>query len=400
MSLAGLWTRERVVGYAAILAVGYLALVVMLNLMAEQQVRDRIGVLATDYTGFHSGALALAEGPAEAVFDAERLTAAQHRALESRYGTDLSPEQRDSVKLFHWRYPPPIFFLVRPLAELPAVPGYYLWGFALLVPLLLAAPRIVPGAAGVALTLAMPATFLNFMFGQNGALTAGLIGLGLVLAERRPLLAGVAVGLLCYKPQFAILFPLVFLVGGNGRAFAAAALTVAAVVALSVAVFGVAPWLAFLDSVSRTSGHLEEGNVAWTMMPTTFAALRLWLAAEAAHAGQAVVSLAAGAVAVWLWITSRRDPERKAARNAAFCLATLLAVPFAFLYDLAILTPALLWLGRDLVDRGACRWEWLVVVVTALLPFYAGVVAKFTGIQVSPAVIAACLALTARRTIR
>lgn len=400
MSLAGLWTRERVVGYAVILALGYLALVVLLNLMADQQVRDRIGVLATDYTGFHSGALVLAEGPAEAVFDGERLATAQRRALVSRYGSDLSAEQHDSVSLFHWRYPPPIFFLVRPLAEVPAVPGYYLWGFALLAPLLLSATRIVPGAVGVALALAMPATFLNFMFGQNGALTAGLIGLGLALADRRPLLAGVAVGLLCYKPQFAVLFPLVFLAGGNGRAFLAATVTVAAVVGLSVAVYGVAPWLAFLHSISRSSGHLEEGNVAWTMMPTTFAALRLWLPAGAAHAGQAVVSLAAGSVAVWLWGAGRRDPQQKATRNAAFCLATLLVVPFAFLYDLAILTPALLWLGRDFVDRGARRGEWSLLVLTALLPFYAGVVAKFTGVQVSPAVIAASLALTARRSLR
>ncbi len=400
MTPGRLWTRERVVGYAAILAVGYLALVVLLNVMAQQQVRDRIGVLATDYTGFHSGALVLAEGPAEAVFDTGRLTAAQHRALESRYGSDLSAEQRDSVKLFYWRYPPPIFFLVRPLAELPAVPGYILWGMVLLAPLVLAATRIVPGAAGIALALAMPATFVNFMFGQNGALTAGLIALGLVLAERRPVLAGVAVGLLCYKPQFAVLFPLVFLVGGHLRAFAAAALTVVAGVGLSAAVFGIAPWLAFFDSVSRTSGHLEEGNVAWTMMPTAFAALRLWLPAAAAHAGQAMVSVAAVATVVWIWRRSRGEPERTAVRNAAVCLATLLAVPFAFLYDLAILTPALLWLGRDLVDRGAARWEWLVVVMTGLLPFYAGVVAKFTGCQLSPVVIAACLALTARRTIR
>jgi hypothetical protein len=396
--VAGFWTRDRVVAYAAILAVGYLLMVALLNLMADRQARDGLAVLATDYVGFHSGALALKQGPPESVFDTARLTEAQHRALESRYGGDLTPEQRDAVRLFYWRYPPPIFFLVRPLAELPAQLGYYLWGFALLAPLVLAGGRIVPGAAGLVLTLAMPATFLNFMYGQNGALTAGLIGLGLTLSQRRPVLAGVAVGLLCYKPQFAALFPLVFLISGNWRAFAAAALTVAAVVGLSVTMFGVAPWLAFLDSLSRTSGHLEEGNVAWTVMPTTFAGLRMWLPAGAAHAGQAVVSVAAVATVAWLWLRGRTRADGQAGRYAAVCLATLLIQPFAFLYDLAILTPALLWLGRDLVERGGRPAEWLMLSAAALLPFYAGVVAKLTNFQIGPAVVAGCLILAVRRT--
>lgn len=400
MSLARLLTRERVVAYAGMLAVGYLLLVIALNVMADRQVRDRTGMLATDYTGFHSGAIVLAEEPAVNVFDAERLMAAQKRALESRYGADLTAEQRDSAKLFYWRYPPPIFFLVRPLAEVPALVGYYLWGFALLVPLLLAATRIVPGPAGVALALAMPATFLNFMFGQNGALTAGLIGLGLALAERRPWLAGVAIGLLCYKPQFGVLFPVALLAAGSWRAVASAALTVAAVAGLSAAVFGVEPWLAFLASASRTGGHLAEGNVAWTVMPTTFAALRLWLPPAFAHAGQGLVSLGAAAVVAWMWYRSRQGGVPAAPRNAAFCLATVLAVPFAFLYDLAILTPALLWLGRDFTGRGARPWEWLVLTATGLLPFYTGVVAKFTGCQLAPAVAAACLAVAVRRTVR
>lgn len=403
VTLAGLMTRRRVTAYAGMLAAGYLLLVIGLNVMAQQQVRDGTGVLATDYTGFHSGALVLREGPPEAVFDTGRLTAAQGRALEMRYGPDLTAAQRDSVRLFYWRYPPPIFFLVRPLAELPALVGYFLWGSVLLLPLLLAARMIVPGNAGIALALAMPATFINFMYGQNGALTAGLIGLGLALSERRPWLAGVAVGLLVYKPQFGALFPIIFLAAGNGRAFASAGLTVVAVAAASAAAFGIEPWLAFLDSTARTSGHLAEGNVAWTVMPTPFAALRLAGPADLARAGQVAASLGAAAVVGWLWLRSRHrteQPGQTAARYAAVCLATLLAVPFAFLYDLAILTPALLWLGRDLAGRGARPWEWLVLAATALLPFYAGVAAKFTGCQMAPLMMTACLALAVRRAVR
>lgn len=394
MSLAALLTRQRVTAYALLLALGYLVLVVMLNLMAEQQVRDRVGVLATDYTGFHAGALVLAEGPPAAVFDIARLTAAQGRALDSRYGADLAPEQRDKARLFHWRYPPPIFFLVRPLAELPAVVGYYLWGFALLAPLLLAAWLIQPGALGPALALAMPATFVTFMFGQNGALTAGLIGLGLVLAERRPWAAGLAIGLLCYKPQFGLLLPFVLLAAGRWRVMASAAATVAAVVLASILVFGVEPWLAFLESMGRSGGHLAEGDVAWTVMPTPFAMLRLWLPADAAMAGQMAASVVTVAAVAWIW---RRREAAAAPRKAAVCLGALLAVPFAFVYDLAIVTPALLWLGQDLHQRGGRPWQWLLLVAVALLPFYAGGLAKVTGVQTAPLVLAAALAMTIGR---
>lgn len=394
MTLAALLTRQRLTAYSLLLAVGYLALVVLLNLMAEQQVRDRVGVLATDYTGFHAGALVLAEGPPAAVFDSSRLAAAQGRALESRYGPDLTPEQRDGIRLFHWRYPPPIFFVVRPLAEVPAIAGYYLWGFALLLPLVLAARQILPGGLGPALALAMPATFVTFMFGQNGALTAGLIGLGLALAERRPWLAGLAIGLLVYKPQFGLLFPFVLLAAGRWQVMASAAATVAAVVLASLLAFGVEPWAAFLDSMGRSGGHLAEGDVAWTVMPTPFAMLRLWLPADAAMAGQMAVSVATVLALAWLW---RRRDGAEAPRYAAVCFGALLAVPFAFVYDLAIVTPALLWLGLDFHQRGAGRWQWLLLAVVALLPVYAGGIAKVTGLQVAPLVLAAALAMTVQR---
>jgi hypothetical protein len=95
-------------------------------------------------------------------------------------------------------------FAVAPLAYLPYLPSYLLW-------------------------LAAPPVFFNVMYGQTGFLTGGLIGLGLVLLGRRPILAGILVGLASVKPHFGVLIPLALIAGGYWRVFAAVA-TMAAIV--------------------------------------------------------------------------------------------------------------------------------------------------------------------------
>ena len=61
----------------------------------------------------------------------------------------------------------------------------------------------------------------------------GLIGGTLGLMERRPALAGVCLGLLTYKPQFGLLFPLVLIADRRWRTIAVAAPVAAALAALS-----------------------------------------------------------------------------------------------------------------------------------------------------------------------
>ncbi len=59
----------------------------------------------------------------------------------------------------------------------------------------------------IALVLASPLTAWNFIAGQSGFLTAAFLGGALLFLERRPVVAGVFIGGLTYKPQFGILLP-------------------------------------------------------------------------------------------------------------------------------------------------------------------------------------------------
>lgn len=52
-------------------------------------------------------------------------------------------------------------------------------------------------------------------FGQNSFLTAALLGGSLLLLDKRPIVAGVLIGLLSYKPQFGLLIPLVLVATGR-----------------------------------------------------------------------------------------------------------------------------------------------------------------------------------------
>src|SRR6266481_6505738 len=91
------------------------------------------------------------------------------------------------------------------------------------------------GYLWVLLALAFPAVFINLGHGQNGLLTAALLGAALLMLTRQPLLSGTLFGLLAYKPQFALVIPIALLASNQWRAIAAAAATIMALSVLSVA---------------------------------------------------------------------------------------------------------------------------------------------------------------------
>src|SRR4029077_16687910 len=91
---------------------------------------------------------------------------------------------------------------------------------------------------GVLFALGFPAAIWNVTAGQNGFLTAALIGGTLGLLERHPALAGICLGVLTYKPQFGLLFPIVLIADRRWLTIAVATLTAIVLAALSWLVFG------------------------------------------------------------------------------------------------------------------------------------------------------------------
>ena len=104
------------------------------------------------------------------------------------------------------------------------------------------------------LMLASPFAAWNFLIGQNGFLTASLLRASLLLLERRPVLAGVFIGCLTYKPQFGIFLPVALIAARQWRACVSAAVTVISLVAASAATFGVDGWVAFPRAIFAEGG--------------------------------------------------------------------------------------------------------------------------------------------------
>jgi len=209
--------------------------------------------------------------------------------------------------------------------------------------------------AGIFFALGFPAAIWNVTAGQNGFLTAALIGGTLASMERRPALAGVFLGLLTYKPQFGLLFPLVLIADRRWLTIAVAAAVALGLVAASWIVFGGASWQAFFHWLP-ISGQiiLGEGRADFGRLQSLYGLIRAHGGNETlAWSVQAAGSLAVAAGIVWLW-RSRAAYELKAAALAA---ATLVATPYVYMYDLVVLAVAVAFLLRFALDRGMTSAE-------------------------------------------
>ncbi|MGI8526961.1 MAG: glycosyltransferase family 87 protein [Pseudolabrys sp.] len=245
---------------------------------------------------------------------------------------------------FGWHYPPIFLFAAAPLALLPYSSAYILWLLATFLAYVCVVRAIVGDRSGYLLAAAFPAILSNFVVGQNGFLTAGLMGGALLLLNARPVIAGVLLGALTYKPHLGLLFPVVLAVTGHWRVFATAAITAAALAAASALVFGIETWLAFFPSISHTSqAFLTDGWANFGKLQTAFGLTRMLGGSEGlAWAVQIPVSaaVALGVVAIW---RSRVDYEIKAAALGA---GAMLATPYLYTYDLVVLAVPLAFLFR------------------------------------------------------
>jgi Glycosyltransferase family 87 len=120
---------------------------------------------------------------------------------------------------FAWHYPPPFLFVAAVLARFPYAVAFIGWAATSFVPYLMIMRAIVGRPFGWLLAAAFPVVLTNTLVGQNGFLTAALIGGTLYLIPVRPVLASICLGLLSYKPQYGLLFPLVLIAASQWTVF-------------------------------------------------------------------------------------------------------------------------------------------------------------------------------------
>jgi hypothetical protein len=273
----------------------------------------------------------------------------------------------DQIRFWPFIYPPFVLPYAVLVSHLPLAAGYYV-AAAVLTACALALLR----GAGlpwwcIAVGCLSPMALWDLYLGQLGLVCGAALFAGLVWLPRRPVLAGALLGLLCVKPQYALLVPLAVLAGRHWRAMAAGIVALVFVAVLSLAIAGPVAWAAYLGpGRAALAGLMTQpfGPGPQDGATSVFWMLRsLHLPLMPAYAGQALAALAAS-VACWrLWA--------RGAPNAALLtvLLTYFVTPYGYDDDLAIYAVLLCTLFRRNAPwrKAALAWAYLLPAYMPML---------------------------------
>ncbi len=377
-------THARVVGYARLLLAAYAVALVALGLSLRHGLDVGGAPPGADFIIFYAASKLTLQGHAVQAYAPAVILATERSVVAASRGVYL------------WCYPPVFQLLVAPLAWLPYRAALAAW-LAGTGALYLGAVRLVsrhPLAS--LLALAFPAAFLNLVQGQTGFLTAALLGGGLLLSARRPVLAGLALSLLIYKPHFGLLVPLALLAGGRWRTLAAMAAGAALLLTASVGAFGLAPWLAFLHALPMVSANLASGTLPLHKDPSVFAALRLLgLPARPALAANLLLALPPIVLALQAWRRRASGPLCA----AMTVTAALIASPYAFDYDLAVLAIPLGVLIEHMRTHAAPAGSRLLAVAVFAAPLVLEPLSNYAHLQLMPLALFGLFAALRRASV-
>jgi arabinofuranan 3-O-arabinosyltransferase len=227
------------------------------------------------------------------------------------------------------------------------------------------------------LAACFPVLINNATVGQNGFLTAALIGGTLYFLPMRPVLSGICLGLLTYKPQYGLLFPLVLIATSQRTVFVTAAIVAVALAAVSLFAFGIESWQAFLHWMPMFSqAFLTEGRAPWWKLHSIFGLVRYFGGSEQlGWAFQWTMTAGVAVTIVMIW----RSRVRYSLKAAALAVGALLATPYLFLYDMMVLAIPVGYLVRLGLAHGFRAYE-----VPALgFALFLILVFMFTGLPVA-----------------
>lgn len=384
---SGRWlTAGRARGYSLIL-LGLSVLAVAGWIALSDGLIDRNGKpLGTDFSNVYAAGSLAWQGRAADAY----APALQHAAEKAVFGGG-------EVPFFGWHYPPFFFAIAVLVAGLPYASGLAIWLAAGLAAYLATVRAILPRPDTLLTAAAFPAVFVNVGHGQNGFLTAALLGGALHLLDRRPWLAGLLIGCLAYKPQFGVLIPVALLASGRWSTIGAAMTTIAALVAVSVLTLGGGVWHAFADSMNFTQTVvLEQGGTGWEKIQSVFSAARMWGASvPLAYAVQLALALTLAASIAWLW----QGPAAFELKASALATASLLATPYVLDYDLVVLAIAIAFAVRHGINCGFRDYEISLLAAAWMMPLLSRSVAGITGIPLGLLVLLTLYFFTLRRAL-
>jgi hypothetical protein len=194
------------------------------------------------------------------------------------FDLQLQQEQLDALgsnihvaQLARYVSPPPLAWLAVPFTLLPFRLAYALWSLLLVLALAITWWLAAPGRGrSRVLHLVGAVGWLPVLFGLQLGQPALLVAAGVaacyaLLLRQREMLAGMALGVLVFKPQLALLVPPALLVTGRWRAFTGATLVIGLLAVVSVVALGPSGLSTFEQRLSFASTIAE--NQSQTLAP-------------------------------------------------------------------------------------------------------------------------------------
>jgi len=255
----------------------------------------------------------------------------------------------------NWSYPPSIMFLAAPFGRLSYFPALLCWTVLGVGIFVWIARRYADDRRLLIVFLCSPAAVYCLISGQSSFLTAAMLLTIVSCADRKPVLAGVLIGLLSVKPQLGLLFPVMLAASGRWRVFIAAAITTILIIAATAAAFGPQVWIDFVSQgiPAQNLVLVDSDRVRTPMYPTIFMNVR---GAGASYAGAMTVQayfsiLAAGLVFFAYRFRKNADPQLL---SALFFACSVCVVPYLLSYDTLTISclAALLLAAGKLDTRG------------------------------------------------
>jgi Glycosyltransferase family 87 len=257
--------------------------------------------------------------------------ATYHHAIRALLGMELNGQ--------NWSYPPSIMLLAAPFGQLGYLAALACWTLLGVLVFIAVGRKHVSDWRILIPVVLSPAALFCLVSGQSSFLAAAMMIAIFALLDRRPVAAGILIGLLSIKPQLGILFPFMLMASGRWRVFIAAAATTLALVGATAAIFGEQVWIDFITKGLPVQGLVlsDPDRIATPFFPTVFMNLRgLDLGATAAMSVQAMFS--AFAVAAVIWAFRFRKHADPALMMALYLACSASASPYLLAYDLLPLT--------------------------------------------------------------
>jgi alpha-1,2-mannosyltransferase len=383
----GWLTRQRVSLCCAILLAVEIAVFLFMAAGTHGLIVPLAKPTSTDFVSFYAAGSLANAGTPELAYDRAEHYAAEERATAA--GIDYN----------FFYYPPPFLLLCAALAHLPYIAAFLIFEAASLFLYLFVARHILGerDRTIIVCLLAFPPVLWTLGLGQNALLTAAVFGAATLLLDRRPALAGLIFGALCYKPHFGLLVPVALAAGGHWRAFAAAFLSTAALCLLSLALFGWETWSDYLAAAAASPAIYQSGHIAFSGFANAFGGvLLLGGTPTMAYAAQGATILAAGLLVGYVWHARLPLPIGAATLAAA----TLAAAPIVLFYDLMLAGVAALWLLRAGETYRLADWEKMALAALFLLTLNPRSMSEMTQLPIGPLVTLGFAAFVAVHLVR